>query len=196
MAETTGMNIGADEIIDPNFSKSVDSTAPGTVRTVIGKISATVTPVSGNLVGVRGECNVIATNGPVYNYGVQGKFIPTGALAGSSGFNCGVFAQLDVSGASFAHSSGYLAPIIADFSTAAHLTTDALADMMVLLNTSTCLINSIIKTEAKANFLLDLNDLGQGSYIVATAKGSGWDKSLKINLNGTTYYIPCNSAAS
>ena len=175
----------------------VPSAAMGTVRNVYGKISPVYagTVTSGNLVGVRGEVNIpsgTTLGGQTYFYGAQGKFIANSTLDNGSGFNCGLFGQLDVSGASFVHTSGYLAPCILDFSTSAKLATDALADMIVTLNTSQCLINSILKTAAKASYLFDLSDLGQGAYIVATAKGSGWTKSLKIKLNGDEYYIPCN----
>ena len=182
--------------------ETVDAAATGTVRCIYGKIGPSYAGAmtSGNLVGVRGEVNVPATTTSTtggFLYGAQGKFICATTLNNGSGFNAGLFGQLDVSSATFAHTSGYLAPIIADFSTAAILATDALADMIVLLNTSQCLINSIIKTEAKANFFVDLNDLGQGAYLDAgSGASSSCDGHIKVKCNGATHYIRLYASAS
>ena len=161
------------------------------------ELTSAVTAITGSVAAVRGA--VTTDSGGTlgsgsFVYGVQGKLVLNGTLNSGSGFNAGVFAQLDTSGAGFAHTSGYLAPIIADFGATAHLSADALADMIVLLNTTTSLINSILKTEAKANYLFDLNDLGQGNYIVASAVGGSQNKKLAILVNGTPYFIPLNTA--
>lgn len=161
------------------------------------ELSSAVAAITGSVAAVRGAVT-IDSGGTLgagsYVYGVQGKLIPKGTLNNGSAFNAGIFAQLDTSDAGFAHTSGYLAPIIADFGATAHLSTDALADMIVLLNTTTSLINSILKTEAKANYLFDLNDLGQGNYIVAGAVGGSQDKKLAILINGTPYFIALSTA--
>ena len=189
--------VGSIDLLD-----TITSATPSTTRAIYAEAlispATTMTVGSGSIAGIRGEVNLdtskTITGG--YIYGVQGKAVLKGILNNGSGFNSGLFGQIDTSASTFAHTSGYLAPLILDMGATAHLATDTLADLMVVLNTTTALINSILKTEAKAAYLFDLNDLSQGQYIVATAKGSGWDKSLKIKLNGTDYYIPCNSAAS
>lgn len=181
-----------------SFSRTLSSAAQATLRLLQSEVtlgyagSTSIGTGNGSVVGVRGAATV-ATGTTItggFIYGTQGKLTVKGTLNNGSGFNAGLFGQLDLSSAT-AHTSGYLAPIIADMGATSAITAVA-ANMMVLLNTTTKNINSIVQTEAKAAFLFDLNDLGQGAYIVATAKGSGWDKSLKIKLNGSTYYIPCN----
>ena len=161
------------------------------------ELSSAVTSISGSVAGVRGAVTIDAggtLGGASYVYGVQGKLIPKGTLNNGSAFNAGFFGQLDTSNAGFAHTSGYLAPLILDYGATSHLASDPLGDMMVALNTTTSLINSILKTEAKANYLFDLNDLGQGNYIVAGAVGGSQDKKLAILINGTPYFIALNTA--
>ena len=161
------------------------------------ELTSAVAAITGSVAAVRGAVT-IDSGGTLgsgsFVYGVQGKLIPKGTLNSGSAFNAGVFAQLDTSDVGFAHTSGYLAPIIADFGATAHLSTDALADMIVLLNTTTSLVNSILKTEAKAKYLFDLNDLGQGQYIVAGAVGGSQDKKLAILVDGAPYFIAINTA--
>lgn len=161
------------------------------------ELSSAVTSVSGSVAAIRGAITTDSggtIGGSSFLYGVQGKLILDGTLNNLSAFNAGVFAQLDTSGAGFAHTSGYLAPIIADMGATSHLSSDALANLVVLLNTTTSLINAILKTEAKASYLFDLSDLGQGAYIVAAGVAGNQDKCLAILVDGTPYFIPINSA--
>lgn len=185
-----------------SISAAIGTAAPSTTRvdrvetTLNYAGSVTIGSGNGSIVSVRGAITVASgtTIAGGFLYGVQGKLTLVGTLDNGSGFNCGLFGQLDTSTAT-AHTSGYFAPLILDMGATSAIAYTG-ANGIVFLNTTTKLINSVLQTEAKAAYLFDLNDLSQGQYIVATAKGSGWDKSLKIKLNGTDYYIPCNPAAS
>jgi hypothetical protein len=181
------------------ITQTLSTATQPTVRTIDSEVEITsaVTSISGSVVGVRGAVTLdpAGTLGSgSFVYGTQGKLIVEGTLNSGSGFNAGLFAQLDTSNAGFAHISGYLAPIIADCGATSHLTSDPLADIVVLLNTTTSLINSIIKTEAKANYLFDLNDFGEGAYIVPLGVGGTQTACLKIRVNGVDWYIPLNTA--
>lgn len=161
------------------------------------ELTSTVTSISGSVAAMRGAVTLdsgLTLTGSSFVYGVQGKLVIGGTLNNGSAFNAGLFGQLDTSGAGFAHTSGYMAPLILDYGATSHLASDPLGDMAVMLNTTTSLINSIIKTEAKANYLFDLNDLGQGNYIVAAAVAGSQNKCLAVLIDGVAYFIPLNTA--
>ncbi|MGD0039104.1 MAG: hypothetical protein ABSE84_01595 [Isosphaeraceae bacterium] len=151
---------------------------------------------SGSVAAVRG-CATLSSATTVasgYEYGVQGKLILQGTLNNGSGFNAGIFGQVDTSNANFAHTSGYLAPIMGDFGATANLATDANAYMEALLNTTACLIHSVFQVEARASYLMDITDDPTGGYgaqycVAAQASGLASMK-LKVHVKGTDYYIP------
>jgi len=159
------------------------------------------TTVSGSVASVRGNTTVAAATtiaGASYIYGVQGKLTVQGTMSGSAEVSCGLLGQLDLSA-----SLGLTAPVAAiwaDCGATAGTVTGANIDAVVVYNTTAAKVNSAIRVDTNSTYFMDLSDEGgghgAGNWIIGTAKGSGWDKSLKINLNGTTYYIPCNSAAS
>lgn len=175
-----------------------------TVRLVDSELTlgyAGSTTISGSAASVRGNTTIAAGTtiiGASYSYGVQGKLTVKGIMSGSAEVSCGLLGQLDLSA-----SLGLTAPVAAiwaDCGATAGTVTGANIDAMVVYNTTAAKINSAIRVDTNSTYFLDLSDEGgghgAGNWIIATAKGSGWDKSLKINLNGTAYYIPCNSAAS
>jgi hypothetical protein len=178
------------------------STATATVvRNVIGSITldyAGSTSVT-NVVGVRGVVTIGAstTVAAGYLYGTQGKLIINGTMASGSEVSCGLQGQLDLS-----NTVALTGPIAAGWldcgatASAAAITGQAHIDGLVIYNTTAAEIHSIVRVYADASYFMDLTSNGAGAWVVGTAAASGWDKSLKINLNGTPYYIPLNPAAS
>ena len=176
--------------------------APGTVRSITGKITDTVTTItSGNLVGVRGEVDVVGISGG-YLYGVQGKVIPTGPVSNSGGgFEAGVLGQFDVSAATLG-STSYMAPVWSDFGATATSGTYAQAFLYSGTNSTAAILGAQINLYGGATSLMDLTDnnaLVGATYFVASGTGSGsWgngtpptpSKVLKITVNGTAYYLP------
>ena len=159
------------------------------------------TTVNGSAVAIRGNLTVLAGTtiaGASYLYGVQGKLTIKGHQTSSAEVSCGLLGQLDLSAAQAL--TGPTAAIWADCGATAGTVTGADIDAVVVYNTTSAKINSALRIDTNSTYFMDLSDEGgghgSGNWIIATAKGSGWDRSLKINLNGTTYYIPCNSAAS
>jgi len=159
------------------------------------------TTVSGSATAVRGNLTVNAATtitGASYLYGVQGKLTVKGTLSGSAEVSCGLLGQLDMSAA--LGITAPLAAIWADCGATAGTVTGANIDAVVVYNTTAAKINAALRVDTNSSYFMDLSDEGgghgAGNWIIGTAKGSGWDKSLKIKLNGTAYYIPCNSAAS
>ena len=185
----------------------LNSAAQPTFRFIDAELSlafAGSTVVAGSVAAARGALTVGAgttITGASYLYGSQGKLIIQGHHNGTAEVSCGVQAQLDLSAA--LSSSAPIAALWADCGASMSSGIGSTApniDGGVIYNTTGAKINSALRVDTNSEYFMDLTDEGgghgAGNWIIATAKGSGWDKSLKINLNGTTYYIPCNSAAS
>jgi hypothetical protein len=186
-------------------ASAVSGATSSTVRNIIGQVTldyAGSTSVTGSVVGVRGAIVVNAGTtviGSSYLFGSQGKVTVNGALANTGGngiIATGIFGQIDLSNCTTLSSqitAGWFDCGAA--ASAAAVAGEAYVDVITAYNNiSTLTANSVMRVLAKATYLFDLSD--NTSFIIGTAAGSGWDKSLKINLNGTPYYIPCNSAAS
>ena len=162
------------------------------------------TTVSGSVASLRGNTTIAAgctITGASYVFGTQGKLTIQGTHSGSAEVSCGLLGQFDLSAATAA--TAPIAAIWADCGATMSSGIGATAaniDAVVVYNTTGAKINAALRIDTNSTFLLDLTDEGgghgAGNWIIATARGSGWDKSLKIKLNGATYYIPCNSAAS
>lgn len=152
----------------------LSSAAQPTFRRVDSEIelTSTVASISGSVDAVRGAVTLDAggTLGSGYVYGTQGKIIPKGTLNNGSGFNAGVFGQVDTSAAGFAHTSGYLAPIMADFGATANLATDANANLICALNTTQCKLGAMVRLIAKAATVFDIEDAtGDNSWLSQSA---------------------------
>lgn len=172
-------------------SYSVSSATPGTVRTILGKITNTATTMtSGNIVGVRGEVDLVGASGG-FLYGVQGKIIPTGTLSGSV-WAAPVFAQFDISAATI--TNGQLAPVWADYGTTATAGTYTGARMYAGTNTTAAILNSQIYLYGGATNLFELvdnNGLVGATYITTPAgtTPSGTVRTLNIVANGIALKI-------
>lgn len=181
------------------------SAAPGTVRSITGKISDSVLMTSGNIVGVRGEADYVGASGG-FIYGAQGKIIPTGTLSGSS-WNAGVFGQLDISAATI--NAGQIAPIWGDYGATSGTLTDVTGCYgIAMTNTTHVICAGQIYLYGGATDLLKLNDnnglVGATYFQNAGSGGSSWGnatvppptKVLQISVNGTSYWLglqPSNS---
>jgi hypothetical protein len=183
---------------------SLKSASQATSRLVDSELTlgyAGSTTVSGSVAAVRGNTTVSAATtiaGASYVYGTQGKLTVKGTMSGSAEVSCGLLGQLDLSAALGV--TAPLAAIWADCGATAGTVTGANVDAVVVYNTTACKINAAIRVDTNSTYFLDLSDEGgghgAGNWIIATAAGTGWNKSLKIKLNGTAYYIPCNPNAS
>ena len=157
-------------------------------------ITSTVTSISGSVAGVRGNItqNASGTLGAQsFLYGVQGKLTLKGTLVQGSGFAAGVFGQVDTSASGFVHTSGYLAPIMGDFGATSIMTSDANANMITILNTTNCIINSGLKFVGNASYAFDFSDLAYGGkhFITTGASGGSNSKCLIVLIDGTPMKI-------
>ncbi len=188
-------------------ARSVTIASQATLRLIDSELTLGFqgsTTVSGSVAAVRGNTTIAAgctVAGASYVYGTQGKLTIQGTHSGTADCSCGLLGQLDLSAA-----QGATAPIAAIWADCGATMSSAIGatapniSAVVVYNTTATKINAALRIDTNSTFLFDLTDEGgghgSGNWIIATAKASGWDKSLKINLNGTPYYIPCNSAAS
>jgi len=155
--------------------------------------------ITGAVVPVRGHLQVAAAKTVTagYLYGVQGKITVKGTLNHpSSEYSAALVGQLDLSSA-VALTAGTLSMLWLDAGAASAVALSEVSAIVVTNTIATKPMHAILNvTLADAAYFADLNDTPDSPWIIGTAKGSGWDKSIKIKLNGTDYYIPCNSAAS
>jgi hypothetical protein len=173
----SGATISTTRIIDsePSITHTGSTTITGSVAAVRGNIT-------------QGSTNILSSG---FEYGVQGKLTLAGTLANGSGFNYGIFGQIDTSAATFVHTSGYLAPIGADFGATSIMASDALANMISLTNTTSCIIHSALQFIGNASYALDLQDLASGGkhFITTGASGGSNTKCLVVLIDGTPMKI-------
>lgn len=182
-----------------NTSTTTSSATPGTIRALKGVINGTATTMTtGNLVGARGEADVVGASGG-FIYGVQGKVIPTGTLSGSS-WTAGVFAQFDLSHPAVIN-GGQLAAVWGDWGATGGTATDLSGCRgFAFTNTTANVLNSQDYRYGNATYLLELAGAGGtlNYYLSAgTSAGSAGDAShcaaqqvIKIEINGVAAYIP------
>ena len=172
-----------------SITASTSSATPGTIRSVRGLTSDSNSIVtSGNLVGVRGEVDMVGASGGFF-YGAQGKVISTGTLSGSS-WTAGVFGQFDLSGATI--NAGQTAPVWADYGASGGTFTDA-TGMRMFSGTNTIASLTLFAMDyryGKASNLLEL-DGNAGTYISSGGSGapSGTIKKIAISIDGVQYYL-------
>jgi hypothetical protein len=151
------------------------------------------TTITGSVAAVRANATLDAntTVASGFVYGAQGKVTLKGTLANGSGFNAGIFGQVDTSAPTFVHTSGYLAPIMGDFGATSIMASDANANMISLLNTTNCLINAGLKFIGNASYAFDFSDLAYGGkhFITTGASGGTNSKCLIVLIDGSPMKI-------
>ena len=151
------------------------------------------TSITGSVAAVRANATLDAntTVASGFIYGAQGKVTLKGTLANGSGFNAGIFGQVDTSASTFVHTSGYLAPIMGDFGATSIMSSDANANMISILNTTNCLINSGLKFIGNASYAFDFSDLAYGGkhFITTGASGGSNTKCLTVLIDGSPMKI-------
>lgn len=180
------------------FTDTTASATPSTIRALKGVMGSTNTTVtSGNLVGVRGEVDMVGASGGFF-YGAQGKVIPTGTLSGSS-WTAGLFGQFDISAATV--NAGQMACIWGDYGATSGTMTDASGCRgIAMTNTTAAVLNAQDYRYGNATYLLELAGAGGTlNYYAAagTSAGSAGDAAhcaaqmvIKVVINGTAAYIP------
>lgn len=177
------------------FTATTSSATPGTERAITGQMIDTATVVtSGNLVGVRGEVDMVGASGGFF-YGCQGKVIPTGTLSGSS-WTAGLFGQLDWHAATI--NAGQVACVWADMGATSGTATNVTGlRMFAGTNTTAATANSMIYLYGKSTNLFELTG-SSSTYISSGGSGapSGTVSKIAITIDGVTNYIVASTVVS
>jgi hypothetical protein len=181
------------------ITKVVASPALGTVRAIIGQITASgAAIISGNVVGVRGLCTLSGTitAGGAYLYGLQGKLAVTGTMNHADARLCAVIAQLDISAGTY--SAGQLSALWVDAGASAGSAHDGGGqfNLIRITNTTIAIPNSVIFVYAEASYLFDLAGGPGGNadwYAANTTSIEGNNMSYILKVKdpaGAAGYIP------
>jgi len=156
------------------------------------------TAITGSVAAIRGNTTIASgttiTGG--FTYGVQGKATLQGTLNVTSGANAlaGIVGQLDLSASTATDTSGLIAAGWFDCggsAGAAIVSSPSLINIIQLTNTTSAQINSAIKVSADLVYFMDLQEeINNGAWVVTSTGVTTQSKSLKVKVNGTTYYIP------
>lgn len=183
------------------YSASVTTTTPSAsvvpldASVALNDPGATIDGGAHSFYPVRGTVSVTATTTfkEGYAFGVKAAATIAGVIDQTSATRVGaLFAKVDSSAATI--TAGQVSAAWFDWGATATTPTSAECNVIRVQNTTAAVINSLIYGYGKATYFADLSDNGAG-WFVATAPTS-LAKSLKVHVNGTTYYIPLYSAAS
>lgn len=168
---------------------------------VLGYQGSQVFSNNASVAALRGATTIKAgttLTGPAYVYGTQGKLINKGHLNSSAEVSAALVAQLDFSASQ--GNTGPVAALWADCGASMGTVTPGNIDAVVVYNTTGAKINAAFRVDTNSAYLMDLTDEGgghgAGNWIIGTCATSGWDKCLKIKLNGDDYYIPVKNSAT
>lgn len=184
-------------------TSTITSATPSTTR--LTQSSITCTPATtfavsagGSLAGVRGDITI--TTGKSFTdgflYGAQGKVTNNGTMAEASAARiAGVLGQVDLSTGTI--TAGQVCAVWGDLQGNPTLTVND----QVYVGRFTNSMSAGKKAQAfqlmygEADFLFEAaKDGGGGDWVVAGAVGGSQSHKLKVLINGTTFYIPMNTA--
>ena len=182
--------------IDGQPTSANQNTAANSIAAIRGGITVGGTYTSPAVTSSFPSKTTATTITAGFLYGVQGKLtLGAGAtLANGSNFNAALFGQLDTSAAGAAVSGLYLSALHLDMGAASSLSAGSNANVNVITatNTTSGLINSILKVIANAEYFADLDDVSTGGahWLLTGKTASTFTTALRINIGGTAYYIP------
>jgi len=182
-------------------SLTIATAALGTVRSVIGNITASHAAIaSGNVVGVRGLCTLsgVISAGGAFLYGVQGKLIVTGTMNHADSRLCAGISQLDGTGGTFTAGqlSGHWIDVVG-------FTGAGGGQFNLLRMTATtpgCKPNALLYAHSNGTYVLDLSAPGGTTDWYAAAGVSAGSAGaathcaaqgvMKIVIGGVPWFIP------
>jgi hypothetical protein len=186
-----------------NAARTITDAAPSTQRLIRGEV--TLTPATavavaagGSIAGVRGGITVTAgksfTEG--FLYGAQGKVTLAGTIAeGAAARIAGCLGQVDLSSGTV--TLGQVCAVWGDLQGNPTLTVND----QVYVGRFTNSMGAGKKAQAfqllygAADFFLEAGaDGGTADWVVVAAVGGSQSHKLKVNVMGTTFYIPLNTA--
>lgn len=219
--QTQGTETGASEIVGANNNPGAWADVPsviaiahefgeaaqlGNIRSVdveaLFNFAGTTTIETGkSIAGIRGAATTAAGttlgDGTAVEVvsGVEGRFNLQGTnVLTATGVAAAIHGVFDTSGASAVATSGYNSALHLDFGSSSTIATSTTINAASVSNTTACLINSVFKVVANANFLFDLAEsTSTGNWIVGTTASTAAG-CLKVKVGGATRYIQLFSA--
>ena len=165
------------------------------IRSELTLTGAVVGMGTNSSAGVRGLVTLATSATSGFMYGVQGKLVVDGATVNvGSNHASGIYGQLSASAATI--TSGHVAVIIASGQS---LPTSSYIDMIYAESGGNA-INSVLKSIVNATYILDLDyESGPGAAamsLTGTAGATATKGWLKVNVHGTTRYIPLTDSVT
>ena len=155
----------------------------------------TVTATNG-LNAIRGEVNLSTgkTLSGGFLTGVYGRGNINGTVAIGSGDLAAVYGKFDLNGSTL--TSGHIAPVQSNIVNppASAATTGAVA-LFYGESASGTKINCGTEYFMAANFAFVMTDVNTSNFLPAISSTTLNGLNIKVQLNGTTYYIPTKAAA-
>jgi hypothetical protein len=173
------------------------SATSGTHRGMIVDVVLSGASISTSNYTIRGHCQLLSNTvaGASYLAGVQGKFtLGGGTINHADSRTCALLAQLDISSGTY--TAGQISALWVDCGSSGNMGTgDGQFNVVRISNTTTTVPNAVMYVYSKGSYLFDLGaPSSTADWIASGAVGGSQNMKLKINLNGTPYYIPCNTA--
>ncbi len=160
--------------------------------------ATTVTAANG-LNAIRGEVNLssgktLGSGAASYVTGVYGRGNILGTVNIGSGDLAAVYGKFDLNGSTL--TSGHIAPVQSNIVNppASASTTGAVA-LFYGESASGTKINSGLELYMASNFAFVMTDVNTSNYLPAISSTTLDGLNIKVQLNGTTYYIPTKQAA-
>ena len=218
--QTEGNPTGASEIVGANNNPGGwadvpaviaiahnfgEAAQPGNIHSIdveaLFNFNGTVSLATGKSISsIRGTASVasITTLGDgtaVENvFGVEGRFILQGTnVLTATGIAAGLKGVFDTSGADATVTSGYNSALHLDMGVSSSISTSAFINAATITNTTTCKINAVVKVDADANYLFDLNDNGTSHWLLGTTASTAAG-CIKVNTPSGVRYLQLYSA--
>ncbi len=157
--------------------------------------TSTVTAANG-LNAIRGEVNLTSGKSLTSGFvtGVYGRGNIFGTVAIGSGDLAAVYGKFDLNGSTL--TSGHIAPVQSNIVNppASASTTGAVA-LFYGESASGTKINSGMELFMASNFAFVMTDVNTSNFLPAISSTTLNGLNIKVQLNGTTYYIPTKQAA-
>ena len=179
-------------------NNTVTTAALGTVRAIVGNVTASGTDISGGLItGVRGHSTASGTitAGGAYVIGTQGKLTVTGTMNHEDSRLAALFGQLDISAGTY--TNGQMSCLWVDAGASASVSAASTGgggqfNMLRVTNTTTANANAIMYAYAAADFFLQFGSpLDADWFAVNTtsidSRALSYVLLVKDAANGTGY---------
>ena len=179
-----------------NSTVAQTGTALGSTYNAYNKTTLSATGIaSGNGRGARNELDLSGTvTGGAFLAGGQNKLIISGTMNSADSRLMAGFNQLDGSAGVF--TAGQLAAVWNDMGATAPgggWNTGSQSYVVRNTNTTASNVQAIGEDYGKANYWRQLSDNGSG-WVVTGAVGGSQSTKIKVQVNGTDFYIPLNTA--